>query len=87
LAAVETAAEEAGQRTAAFVVTLAHKKPAALVEPAVALKMGLARTELVDLAEVAVASFEVEPSVSVEDLKTVGVAAAVVAVAIAAAET
>ena len=46
--------------------------------------MELARTELVDLAEVAVASFEVEPSVSVEDLKTVG---AVAAVAIAAAET
>jgi hypothetical protein len=38
----------------------------------------------VDLAEVAVASFEVEPSVSVEDLKIVGVVAAV---AIAAAET
>lgn len=48
--------------------------------------MDLARTELVDLTEVAVASFEVEPSVSVEDLRIVGVVAAV-AVAIAAAET
>jgi hypothetical protein len=49
--------------------------------------MGFARTELVNLAETAVASFEVEPSVSVEDLKIVGVVAAVVAVAKAAAET
>jgi hypothetical protein len=46
--------------------------------------VGLARTELGDLAEVVVASFEAEPSVSVEDLNIVEVVAAV---AIAAAET
>ena len=55
LAAAETAAEDSVQRTVAFVVSLAHKELAALIETAVALWMGLARKELAALAETTVA--------------------------------